>query len=36
MAVVKGRWRDAQRDADQMGDCSIKQEQNDDKIYLLF
>jgi len=29
-------WRDEQRDADQMGDCFVKQEQNDNKIYLVF
>jgi len=29
-------WRYEQRDADQMGDFFIKQEQNDNKIYLVF
>jgi len=29
-------WRDEQRDVDQMGDCSTKQEQNDNKICLQF
>jgi len=29
------RLRDEQRDVDQTGDCSINQEQNDNKFYLL-
>jgi len=32
----KKEWRDEQPDVDEMEDCSIKQEQNDRKIYLLF
>jgi len=28
-------WRDEQRDVDQMGYYSTKQEQNDNKIYFL-
>jgi len=29
-------WRDEQRDVDQMGDCSTKQDQNDGKFCLRF
>jgi len=31
-----GDEHDEQPDVDEMEDCSIKQEQNDRKIYLLF
>jgi len=30
--IQENKWRDEQRDVDQMRDCSIKQEQNDMKI----
>jgi len=35
-SLIYRRRSDEHRDTDQMGDCSIKQEQNDRKIYLLF
>jgi len=34
--VKSEKWRDEQRDTDQMGDCFTKQDQNGGKICLLF
>jgi len=33
--MLEKEWRDEQPDVNEMGDCSIKQVQNDSKIYLL-
>jgi len=35
-SLIWEEWRNEQRDVDQMWDCSIKQKQNDNEIYLLF
>jgi len=34
--IWEKEWRDEQPDVDEMGDCSIKQEEHYSKSYLLF